>query len=179
MNLIELFLISLSLAVDCFVVSTCVSSVSRIRLFIWISVPLHFGAFQAGMAVLGYLLGKSIYSLISEWSKLLSFALLIGIGTKMLYEAYLSKGTCREINKESQILMLSVATSMDALAIGIALGMTAQGILFSSVFIGMTSLILSLLGLWLGYGVKHIGLKNLGYAAGFVLIALGIKMLIN
>jgi putative Mn2+ efflux pump MntP len=146
-----------------------------------IRVATFFGGFQALMPLVGWLLGSRIGPFVEAWDHWIAFALLAGIGGKMLWEA---KDT-EEVSERSSdalfgtrsLLVLAVATSIDALAAGLMLPMLGAPLALSLATIGVTTAALSALGLYAGRRFGSALGRRLDAAGGIVLIALGVKVL--
>ena len=180
--MINLILISVSLAMDCFAVSiaggaTC----TKPRIANAIKVGLSFGFFQAMMPLIGWAIGFSFKDLIENVDHWIAFSLLLAIGIKMLYEAF-RKSPEKEkadITKIPTLLLLSVATSIDALVIGISLSILGTSILIAILIIGLFAFIFSVSGYYLGHKIgKMIGNK-MEVIGGIILIGIGTKILIE
>lgn len=176
---ITIILIAISLAIDCFVVSVCINSINKLKRFEYLRIPLHFGLFQLFMTLTGYYLGSSFKIYIDNFDHWIAFALLSIIGIKMIIDSL--KKECKRINKldEKTLIGLSIATSIDALAIGIAFSMIDGGILINSIIIGIFAFALSLLGLLIGRKIRGFNIGFIGTIGGLVLIGIGIKVLLS
>ncbi|MFC2159402.1 manganese efflux pump MntP family protein [Actinomycetota bacterium] len=180
--MINLILISISLAMDCFAVSiaggaTC----NRPKITNALKVGLSFGFFQAMMPLIGWAIGFSFRSLIENVDHWIAFSLLLVIGIKMLYEAFRKspKKDKTDITRISTLLVLSVATSIDALVIGISLSILGISIPLSILIIGLFAFIFSVSGYYLGHKIgKTIGNK-MEIIGGIILIGIGTKILIE
>ena len=146
-------------------------------------VALFFGGFQALMPLVGWLIGSRLGPLIQAWDHWIAFALLVAIGGKMLWEA---PGRPSDLDSRGGdlfgtkvMLVLAVATSIDALAVGITLPMLNAPFLLSLATIGVTTALLSALGLFAGRRFGSLLGKRLDIAGGLVLIGLGTKILIE
>jgi len=146
-------------------------------------VAAFFGGFQALMPLLGWVLGSRIGPAVQAWSHWIAFVLLGGIGAKMLWE---SRGRNDETDAARTdlfdvrvMLVLAIATSIDALAAGVTLPMLHAPLLLSLVTIGITTAVLSALGLFAGRKFGAVLGKRLDIAGGVVLIGLGIKILVD
>ena len=172
-----IYLIALSLAIDCFVVSIAIASSKKINKKEYFRIPFHFGFFQGGMAVLGFYLGLSFLNIIETFDHWIAFGLLFLVGTKMIIDSF--KREKRKYGKLSYwvIIILSIATSIDALAIGVSFSIINGAILMKALIIGFFSLILSLIGLSIGKKLANFKLHYLGIIGGLVLISIGIKIL--
>lgn len=144
-----------------------------------------FGGFQALMPLVGWLLGSRIGPLVQAWDHWIAFVLLAAIGGKMLWEARGSKDDDDEAAPAGDLygmkvmLVLAVATSIDALAVGVTLPMLDAPLLLSLVTIGLTTAVLSALGLFAGRKFGALLGKRLDVVGGLVLIGLGVKILVE
>jgi putative Mn2+ efflux pump MntP len=146
-------------------------------------VALFFGGFQALMPLIGYFVGHYMGPVVAQFDHWIAFVLLCGIGAKMLHEARSSNADdaprSGDLFRLEVLLMLALATSIDALAIGVTLPMLDAPLGLSLVTIGVTTAVLSGLGLIVG---RHFGAslgKRLDIAGGLMLVGLGTKILIQ
>jgi putative Mn2+ efflux pump MntP len=178
-----IFLIAIGLAMDCFAVSlgvgtarTAVGFRQAFRLI------FHFGIFQAGMTLFGWLAGKTIVAYISSVDHWVAFGLLLFVGLRMIRSGCRTEGEDPSIpnpSKGTTLVMLSIATSIDALAVGLSLALLSVNVLGAALLIGFISAALSLAGLMLG---KQLGLrfgKSMEIFGGFILIGIGLQVLIT
>lgn len=178
MQLWELFFIAVGLSMDAFAVSVCKGlSVSRVRMRHRLSVGLYFGGFQALMPLIGYLLGSQFQQMITSVDHWIAFVLLVVIGINMIREA---RGDAEEVDASfgvKSMLPLAIATSIDALAVGVTLAFLQVNILASVSLIGATTFVLSIIGLTVGnlFGAKYKSRAEI--LGGIVLIVMGIKIL--
>lgn len=180
MNLLELFLIAVGLSMDAFAVSVCKGlSVPRVRVRHALTVGLYFGGFQALMPLIGYRLGNSFQDLITSIDHWIAFVLLCFIGINMIRES-MGEDECLDSSfSVLAMLPLAVATSIDALAVGITFAFLRVDILPAVACIGLTTFCLSAVGIKVGnaFGARYrAGAERLG---GIVLILLGIKILLE
>jgi putative Mn2+ efflux pump MntP len=141
-----------------------------------------FGGFQALMPILGWLGGSSFRKLfIAGVDRWIAFGLLVFIGSKMIYEAFkIESAENRRAPMDMRILfMLSVATSLDALAVGISFAMLGVSIVTPVIVIGGVTFAVSFAGVWLGATGAHFFEKKVEIAGGLVLIAIGLKILLT
>lgn len=181
MSLPELFILAVGLSMDAFAVSVCKGlSVRRGSMKQALTVGIWFGGFQALMPFLGYLLGITFSSLITNVDHWIAFVLLAFIGFNMIRES-----RSEEENESNDrfdfktMLPLAVATSIDALAVGVTFAFLQVNIVPAVSFIGCITFILSAIGLKAG---NIIGAKNRSraeFAGGLVLILMGIKILLE
>lgn len=181
MTLIELLLISVGLAMDTFAVSICKGlSMTKINFKKAVIVGLYFGGFQALMPLIGYLFGSTFSNLISNIDHWAAFILLSLIGANMIKEAFSKDDKIYSDNLNfKNMLILSIATSIDALTIGITFSFLEVNILFAVLSIGIITIELSILGVFIG---KKFGNKFESKAkilGGLILILLGMKILIE
>lgn len=179
MAFVYVFLISLALAMDCFAISICISTLSGVNLKDYIKIPLHFGIFHVINLILGYYLGIFFHRIIQGIDHWVAFILLAGIGIKIIYDSVKHEKKTSRPTTEGRLLLLSVATSIDALVIGITFAFTSADLHSSSVILGLTVLTVSFLGLLLGEKLHKLKLKYVGIIGGAVLITLGLKTLIT
>lgn len=180
MGLLDLFLIAVGLSMDAFAVAICKGlSVQKVKLKHGLIVGLYFGGFQAGMPLLGYLLGSSFAKYIEAFDHWVAFVLLGLIGINMIRE---SREKEEELNSSfcfKAMLPMAVATSIDALAVGVSFAFMRVQIGWAVVFIGAITFTLSAIGVKIG---NHFGAKYKSKAelfGGIVLILLGIKILLE
>lgn len=197
---IEIILIGIGLSMDAFAVAICKGlAMKRVRLRSAVLVGLYFGAFQALMPVLGWLLGTQFRRYIEAVDHWIAFGLLTVIGGKMLYEGIrdsLSAQKDKEAYKEGkkkedspektdepirhkELLLLAIATSIDALAVGISFAAIGTPIFPSAGVIGVITFLLSILGVWIGNRFGNRYEKKAEIAGGIILIAIGIKILVE
>ena len=185
MGIVELLLLSLGLAMDAFAVSVCKGlAIGKTKLKEAYIVGAWFGVFQAIMPLIGYFLGTRFQSKIEAYDHWIAFALLVLIGINMLRESF-SKDEEEKTDSSvapKDMFLPAVATSIDALAVGIALAMVSEkGMsIFASVgIIGLTTFIISLIGVKIGgiFGEKY---KNAAErVGGVILILIGLKILLE
>lgn len=185
MSFSGIVLLALGLAMDATAVSAARGMALRvIRARHVLLVAGLFGGFQALMPVVGWLLGASIGPFVQTWAHWIAFVLLAFVGGKMLWEA---RGAGEGEGEERagdpfalrSMLVLAVATSIDALAVGITLPMLHAPFLLSIVTIGVVTALLSALGLFAGRRFGALLGKRLDLAGGLVLLGLGLKILLE
>lgn len=186
MSNIEIFILAVALSMDAFAVAVCKGlSVSKLKISHMLITGAYFGFFQGFMPLIGYLLGKQFASLITSVDHWIAFILLGIIGFNMIRESREKDDDC-ECGKNSEgkfspraMLPLAVATSIDALAVGITLAFLKVDLIPSVSFIGITTFVLSAIGVKIGniFGSRYKSVSEL--IGGIVLIAMGIKILIE
>ena len=181
MGAIEILLISIGLAMDAFAVSVCKGL--AMKKMSWkkaITIGLYFGAFQAIMPTIGFSLGTTFERFITNVDHWIAFILLVGIGINMVKEAFNKESENRNDNVDVKtMLVLSIATSIDALAIGITFACLKIQIVMPVITIGLITFIISVIGVKIGnrFGDKY-G-KKAEIMGGVILILLGIKILLE
>ncbi len=182
MNLFDLFVIAVGLSMDAFAVSVCKGlAVPQVRRRHVMAVGMYFGGFQALMPLIGYLLGKQFESMITSIDHWIAFVLLAVIGGNMAREA-LSGGEDEEPDGSFDfrtMLPLAVATSIDALAVGVTFAFLKVSIIPAVLLIGATTFAISAGGLRVGnvFGTRYKSKAEL--VGGIILICLGGKILVE
>ena len=185
MGFVELFLIGIGLSMDAFAVSICKGlSVQHLRVRHMLLAGLYFGAFQALMPLLGYLLGTQFEQFVTSVDHWIAFVLLVFIGGKMIVEAVRDPDV-EEIGKKDppldhkEMFLLAVATSIDALAVGITFAFLDTPIIEAITIIGLTTFFLSILGVVVGnfFGTRY--KKKAEIVGGIILVAIGVKILLE
>ena len=181
MGIIELILLSIGLGMDAFAVSVCKGiSMKKMNWKKACIIGLYFGGFQAIMPVIGYFFGNSFESIITNIDHWIAFILLAIIGAKMIQEAFQKEE--EEYNEDISVktmLVLSIATSIDALAVGITFAFLKVNLLLAITLIGTITFILSVIGTKIGnrFGDKYKSKAEL--AGGIILIIIGLKILLE
>ena len=182
MEILTIILLAIGLAMDAFAVSICKGlAMGKAQWRSMIVIGLWFGAFQAIMPIIGYFLGRSCYDLIKDYDHWIAAALLFLIGANMIREAL--SGEEEDVNADigfKVMLILAIATSIDALAIGISIAMDSDGSIFvSALVIGVITMVISMVGVKIGsvfgdrFGTKA---EILG---GVILILIGVKVILE
>lgn len=181
MGIVELFLTAVGLSMDAFAVSVCKGlSVKRVSPRHYLLVGLYFGGFQALMPLIGYFLGISFSSIVESIDHWISFSLLAIIGANMIKESFSGEEECCNCSFGIKAMIpLAVATSIDALAVGVTFAFLRVNIFSSVILIGITTFILSGVGVFLGnkFGSRYNSKAEL--AGGVVLILIGLKILLE
>ncbi len=180
MGFVELLLIAVGLSMDAFAVSVCKGlSVHRLEKKQMLIVGLYFGGFQALMPVLGYIVGSRFENLIVSIDHWIAFALLGIIGLNMIKEAFDEDEELNDDFGVKTMSMLAVATSIDALAVGVTFAFLQVNIVSAAALIGLTTFGLSALGVCIGhkFGAKY--KKNAELAGGVILMLMGTKILLE
>lgn len=180
MSLWELFIVAVGLSMDACAVSVCKGlSVGRARMGHCVTAGLYFGGFQALMPLIGYLLGVQFQDVIASVDHWIAFVLLALIGAKMIREAVGEEEQLDASFDFKAMLPLAVATSIDALAVGVTFAFLKVQIVPAVTFIGVTTFALSALGVGVGarFGSRFGSKAEL--AGGVILIAMGAKILLE
>ncbi|MBN1168917.1 manganese efflux pump [Candidatus Woesebacteria bacterium] len=177
----ETVLVALSLAMDSFSSSVVCGSLIKAKKDIKrFTIPLSLGLFHILTPLLGWRLGSIFETLISSVDHWIAFLLLNFVGIKMIYGSVNFSPSKREkLLNGSNILALSVATSIDAFVVGISFAFLDTNIFKASITIGIVTYLLSILGIMIGRKIKGLFGQKAGVFGGIVLIGLGIKILIE
>ena len=181
MSLFSLFIIAVGLSMDAFAVSICKGlAMKKINLKRACIVGLWFGGFQALMPLIGYLLGSQFEQYITAIDHWIAFVLLGLIGASMIKEALSKEDECANDSLDFKTMfLLAVATSIDALAVGVTFAFLQVDIVPAVSFIGIITFTLSAIGVKVGnvFGIKYKSKAEL--AGGIILIVMGIKILLE
>ena len=178
MTLLEMLLISLSLASDAFAVSICKGmSIKNINLKKSLIIASYFSIFQMLMPVIGYFIGSQYISFITNFTHFIVFIILIIIGLKMIDESRKANMLNDKLNFK-EMLILSIATSMDALAIGISFSLLKMTLLKPVSLIGVITFIVCFIGAKLGNKIGEKYKSKAELLGGIILIIIGLKIII-
>lgn len=180
MSVIELMLIAMGLSMDAFAVSIGKGlSVCHLRPRHSMSVGLWFGGFQAMMPLIGYALGASFASLVSDYDHWIAFVLLGIIGANMIKEAFSKEEKSDPDFSFKTMLIMAIATSIDALAIGVSFAFLGVNIFTAAIVIGITTFLFSVAGIKIGnlFGCRYKSKSE--FIGGVVLIIIGTKILME
>ena len=182
MDAITLLGLALALAMDAFAVALGTGAVlSRLTGRQLFRLSFHFGLFQSLMPVIGWLAGLTIMQWVEAWDHWIAFSLLAIIGGRMIYEAFSDKEKTddRDPTKGLSLVLLSIATSIDALAVGFSLSVIGVSIWMPALVIGLVAGVLTIAGMLLGGRIGDRWGTRVEVFGGLVLIAIGIKILIE
>lgn len=181
MGLLEIFLIGVGLAMDAFAISICKGlSMKKMNWKSAIIIALYFGIFQAFMPIIGYFLGSTFESFVTNIDHWIAFVLLSLIGGNMIKEAFDSEDEKKNDKVDFKtMIVLAIATSIDALAIGITFAFFEVNLLLSISIIGIITFIISIIGVKIGnkFGDKY--QNKAEFIGGLILVLLGIKILLE
>jgi putative Mn2+ efflux pump MntP len=182
MDILNIILIAFGLAMDAFAVSiTSGLTIKNLRVKHAFRIALFFGLFQASMPLIGWLAGISLRDFIASIDHWVAFILLSCIGCKMIYESIRMDYTERRTNPLNIyiLLLLSIATSIDALAVGISFAILTISIVTPVIIIGVITFVLSFIGVFIGNKKGHFFEGKIEILGGIILIGIGIKILIE
>ncbi|HRX14783.1 MAG TPA: manganese efflux pump MntP family protein [Spirochaetota bacterium] len=182
MDIFTLLIIASALSIDALSVSIANGIIIpqlKTRQAIYIS--FSFGFFQSIMPVIGWFVGKTFAEYIQVYDHWIAFALLSSVGIKMIHEAYTQSEnkTCKNCLQPKILLLMSLATSIDALAIGISFSILKTDILFPAIVIGVVTFINCFAGITIAHKIGSFFGKKMEYAGGIILIAIGVKIVIE
>lgn len=181
MDLLSILLLAVGLAMDAFSVSITRGLSMRCDIKHALTIALFFGGFQALMPVLGWASGRQLASFMSQWAPWVAFILLFLIGAKMIYESFQhpdEEEVCGILSLR-ELLFLSVATSIDAFAVGVTFAFLNISLLQPIIIIGVVTFLLSLVGVYIGKQVGHLFESKMEIVGGVILIAIGFKILLE
>ncbi len=184
MGLAELFIVAIGLSMDAFAVSICKGlSLGKIKLKHMCIAGLWFGGFQALMPAIGYFLGSLFADMVTKYAHWVAFILLAIIGGNMIKESFEKEDTCDCCGETAMdaktMFVMAIATSIDAMAVGVSFAFLQVDIVPAVTFIGVVTFILSGVGVKIGsiFGNKYKSKAEL--AGGIVLIIMGVKTLLE
>ncbi len=182
MEFLTITAVAVALSMDAFAVSIVTGSIYRqLCVAHALRMALSFGGFQAVMPLIGSLLGRGLQAYIGAYDHWIAFALLAFVGSKMIYESFAIKSTEKNLNPANLtvLLTLSVATSIDALAIGVTLSLLSSSIIRAAAFIGVVTFLLSYAGVAIGKRFGHFFESKIEIIGGLILIGIGVKIVIQ
>lgn len=181
MGILELILIAIGLGMDAFAVSICKGiSMQKMNWKKAIIIGLYFGIFQALMPVIGFSLGKAFENLVTSIDHWIAFALLLIIGIKMIIEAFKEDNVSVNDSVNWKVMIiLAIATSIDALAVGITFAFLQVNLLLAVSIIGIITFILCVIGTKIGNNFGNKFENKAEILGGIVLILIGVKILLE
>ena len=182
MSLAELFIIAVGLSMDAFAVAICKGlCMQKMSWKNALIVGLYFGSFQAGMPLIGYMLGYQFKNTITAFDHWIAFILLGAIGISMIKEALREEEIECEVNPMApkSMIMLALATSIDALAVGVTFAFLQVEIVPAVSFIGIITFVLSIARVKMGnvFGTRY--KSRAEFSGGLILILMGTKILVE
>ena len=181
MTILEILLIAIGLAMDAFAVSICKGlSMEKMNWKKALIVGTYFGIFQALMPIIGYFLESTFEDLVTHIDHWIAFVLLVAIGGNMLKEAFANNSeNCNDNVDFKTMSILAIATSIDALAIGITFAFLQANIWISAIIIGIVTFAISIIGVKIGNKFGDRYERRAEIVGGFILIFMGIKILLE
>ncbi len=182
MSLITVFLVAVGLGIDAFSVAIGIGAVNNKKS--WgpvLRLSTAFGLFQFFMPMIGWLAGLTVVEIIASFDHWIAFGLLALVGGKMIWEGFEKESVehCEDQTRGWPLLMLSVATSIDALAVGFSFSVLKNPILLPAVIIGIVCFLMTITGMLFGKVLAKLFGKKVEIFGGLVLIAIGVKILID
>ena len=184
MTFTALFALAVALALDAFAVSVCSGcTLKRVTAAHFLRLSLTFGFFQFLMPVIGWTLGLTVRDFIETWDHWVAFLLLLWIGGNMLRSGLGSGESHEEDGQDpttgSRLFMLAIATSLDALAVGLSFSLLKMNVWGPAILIGVVCAIITALGVWAGKMLSNAAVigKRAEVLGGCVLIGIGLKIL--
>lgn len=182
MEFLTAFLIAVGLAMDAFAVSLCIGTTGAIpnqrgkfRL------GAHFGIFQAGMTALGWLTGSTIVRYVQGFDHWIAFALLAYVGINLVRSGFSKDGKAFDCDPSTgkMLVILSVATSIDAFAVGLSIAFIQVPVLISVILIGVVAFVLSMVGLFTGNRLGEFFGKRMEIVGGVILLFIGVRIMVT
>jgi len=182
MSYLDIILLSIGLAMDASAVSIAAAAAgfaSKPRAIF--RLAFHFGLFQAGMPAIGWVLGNSVVDYISEWDHWIAFSLLAIVGVRMIYSGFDTSEDTMSLDpsKGLALVTLSIATSIDALAVGLSFSMLEMTILIPCLLIGIITFLMSILAVRIGTFASRMVGKRVEVFGGLILIGIGTRILFS
>ena len=182
MGLITIIIIAISLSMDTFAVSVASGTAyKRLEVKHAFRIAAFFGGFQAVMPLVGCLAGNASKHLIAGYDHWVAFGILTAVGVKMIYESFKIKSAENKFDPANVIvlLVLAVATSIDALAVGITLSLITNHIITAVIIIGAITFVLSYFGVFIGKKFGHFFESKIEAVGGLILMGIGVKILLE
>lgn len=181
MGILEIVLVAIGLAMDAFAVSICKGlSMKKMNWKKAIIVGGYFGIFQGVMPAIGYFLGSTFENLVTKIDHWIAFGLLFFIGINMIKEAFANDTeNCNDSVDFKTMTILAIATSIDALAVGITFAFLKTNIIVASLIIAVITFIISIIGVKIGNKFGHKYERKAETVGGVILILMGIKILLE
>ena len=182
MNLYSIVLIAVALAMDALAVSIASGIIlKKSKLKHAVRIAFFFGLFQLFMPLIGAFAGTFIKDIMSSFDHWLIFAILTAIGGKMIYEAFILKKEEEKFDPTNlkTLVFLSIATSIDALAVGVSLSLLSGNLYFAVSIIGIVTFVLCFIGVMIGDLMGHFFEEKIEALGGVILIGIGMKILLE
>lgn len=182
MDIITILLIAIGLSFDTFAVSVSTGlAISKIRFWQAVKIAITLAFFQAAMPFLGWFFGKQVEHLISNYDHWIAFGLLSILGIRMIYESFQKDKEDKSFNplNTSVLIGMAVATSIDALVVGVSFAFINMNIYWSVILIGAVTFLVSMTGILFGKKAGGNHGKRMEIIGGLILIGIGLKILIS
>jgi manganese efflux pump family protein len=182
MDLVVPVLIGIGLSMDCFAVSLAIGTTSKAKLVnVALIIALCFGMFQTGMTLLGWAAGTHFAELIADYDHWVAFLLLAVIGIKMVIEGWRKEDEQAPVDviQLVPVIVLSVATSIDALAVGVSFAFLQLEILVPALIIGIVAFVCSFAGVLSGTRLASVVGNRVEIIGGLILLTIGLKILLE
>jgi putative Mn2+ efflux pump MntP len=181
-DFLSVVLIAIGLSADCFAVSLGIGASGKVVSWrLVLRLALAFGIFQMCMPLLGWLAGQTIVQFIAGYDHWVAFALLLFVGARMIWEFIQgqSESEASDISKWGILITMAIATSIDALAVGLSFALLKLNILISALIIGIVAFLITGFSYWLGRRVGKLLGRWAQLAGGLILIGIGARILIT
>ncbi|HKK60805.1 MAG TPA: manganese efflux pump MntP family protein [Salinivirga sp.] len=182
MSLISIFILAAGLSVDSMAASISTGvCMKKVRAYESVKVALYMAVFQGSLPIVGWYIGQGFKHIISSYDHWIAFILLLAIGTKMIFEGLKKEeqNNCFCPSRPIILAGMALATSIDALIVGVGIGLLGNTIWLPAIIIGIITFIFSISGIYLGHHLGHRLNIKLELIGGLVLIGLGIKILVE
>lgn len=182
-DIISILLVAVSLSADCFAVAlSSAIAMKRVLIDQILRMSLSFGFFQTGMQLAGWLAGKTVVNLISDYDHWIAFGILAFVGGRMVWESFHEEDKAKEgidITRGLPLVALSVATSIDSMAVGLSYALIGFAIALPSVLAGVVSAVITMIGFRLGKKVSEVFGHRAELVGGLVLIGIGTRIFVE
>jgi putative Mn2+ efflux pump MntP len=179
MDLISILLLSVGMAMDTTSVSITLGLTLKCNIKYALIIAIFFGGFQGLMPILGWFSGIYLQGFVSTFAPWIAFLLLFLIGIKMIYESFSNEEDVCAIFSLKELIILSIATSIDAFAIGVTFAILNTPIITPIIIIALVTFILSFIGVYIGKNIGHLFENKIEIIGGLVLIGIGLKILLE
>ena len=181
MNIFVILLTAVGLAMDAFAVAVILGSrMTESKIQRALQIGVSFGFFQMMMPIIGWLLGASLKQLITSFDHWIAFGLLAVIGLKMIHGSFHKENRAEEeALSHRRLLGLSVATSIDALAVGVTFAFLDYPVFIAATIIGVVTFVIATAGVFIGQIASSLWGRRAEFVGGVILILIGIKILLE
>ncbi len=180
MNIGEIIFLAIGLAMDALAVSVCKGmSVKKISISHALKCGIYFGGFQALMPVIGFFIGSSFSSFIGSFDHWVIFGILAGLGINMIVGAFKEEKEHNDDFSHKTMLLLAIATSIDALAIGVSFSLARTNVWIGALMIGIITFVITAFGTIAGHKLGNVLAGKAELIGGGILIAVGVRILVS